>query len=207
LNIPIKHEFSRVVLGKLSPDVWSLIDPVYDNLAEQARIRLRADGFLNDDVCIVREIELRHPGQIGTLRIALMDGGETDRTDRIKEDFLVAYERSYGHRDTKATIEIAGVRVIGMGRFVPFELQTAEIAPAAAPLPASTRQVYFDEAGGWIEADIYRGSELGPGQAFAGPAIIEEETTSIVVLPGDKCTVDALGNFLIRFGKGTTGET
>jgi len=45
---------------------------------------------------------------------------------------------------------------------------------------------------------IYRGSHLDPGASLQGPAIIEEITTSVVVGPGDSCTVDRLGNYIIR---------
>ena len=45
---------------------------------------------------------------------------------------------------------------------------------------------------------IYHGTDLKPGATFHGPAIIEETTTSVVVAPGDVCSVDAFTNYVIR---------
>ena len=82
-----------------------------------------------------------------------------------------------------------------------FELRAAEAAEGAPPV-ASQRPVYFDEASGWVATRIYRGVDLMPGAAVDGPAVIEEATTSVIVAPGDRCTVDSIGNFLIRFDEG-----
>jgi len=48
--------------------------------------------------------------------------------------------------------------------------------------PSSVRSAVFD--GRWIETPIYRGEDLRSGDKVLGPAIIEEPTTTIVVIPG-----------------------
>ena len=197
LNLPIKHEFGRVFLGKLDAAVWDVLNPIYDALEAQARARLTEDGFSAETSRVVRELELRHPGQIGILRVTVAKDDVVD-CRRVKEDFLAAYERFYGHRDTMSEIEIAGVRVIGLGLFPSLELQTSEVTAGAPPV-ATERQVYFDEAGGWVATRAYRGADLRPGAVVRGPAIIEEATTSVILSPGDVCTIDAMDNFLIRF--------
>ena len=45
----------------------------------------------------------------------------------------------------------------------------------------------------WREVPVYALDDLRPGHALAGPAIIEAETTTVVVDAGDKVTVNALG--------------
>lgn len=204
LNIPIKHELGRVFLGKLNTGIWDLLNPIYDDLKSQVQARLRDEGFSSGNARVTRELELRHPGQIGTLRVTLAED-ETDNTQRAKEDFLAAYERSYGHRDTTSEIEIAGLRVIGLGLFPPFKLRNSEIG-SGVPKPRANRHVYFDVASGWIATSVYHGTELGAGHIVRGPAIIDEATTSIILAPGDVCTVDTLGNFLIRFEQGDVRE-
>jgi N-methylhydantoinase A len=200
LNIPIKHELTRVFLGTLKECVWSDIDPIYETLETQARARLTGDGFCAATSRVVREIELRHPGQIGTVRVTVAGNEAADRA-RVRDDFLDAYERLYGHRDSNSPIEIAGLRIVGLGLFPYFELRAAEAAPGVPPVK-SEREVYFDEAGGWVATRIYSGANLRPGASIEGPAIIEEATTSVILAPGDLCAIDRLGNFLIRFDEG-----
>lgn len=200
LNIPIKHEFARVFLGKLDAAVWDVLNPIYDALEAQARAQLTEDGFSAVSSRVVREVELRHPGQIGTLRVTLAENEAVDWL-RVKEDFLTVYERFYGHRDTTSEVEIAGVRVIGLGLFPALNLRVSQTTAGMAPI-STERQVYFGESGGWIAARAYRGADLRPGAKICGPAIIEEATTSVILAPGDVCTVDALDNFLIQFDDG-----
>ncbi len=52
----------------------------------------------------------------------------------------------------------------------------------AAP-PSAWRDVFDVGQGAWIKAGVYRRSELPPGSAFPGPAIIVEESTSTVIGP------------------------
>lgn len=205
LNIPIKHEFGRVFLGKLDANIWDSLSPIYDDLAAQAQVRLQEDGFSTETTRVMRELELRHPGQIGTLRVMLAENKMYD-WQKVREEFLAAYERSYGHRDITSEIEIAGVRVIGIGLFPPFKLRPSRIA-TDSPAVLTKREVYFDQADGRITTSIYHGTDLCPGAVVQGPAIIEEATTSIILAPGDLCKVDTLGNFLIQFDNGDKRES
>ena len=47
------------------------------------------------------------------------------------------------------------------------------------------------------EAAIYDGEKLEPGMSFAGPAIVEDPGTTVVVHPGNRVEVDGFGNIQI----------
>ena len=47
---------------------------------------------------------------------------------------------------------------------------------------------------------MYSGELLTPGTSVAGPAIIREPTTTVVVYPGSRATVTPLGNYLLEIG-------
>ena len=69
-------------------------------------------------------------------------------------------------------------------------------ASKKAPEPAERRSIYLD--GGRQEIDVYTGAELRPGHRIAGPAIIEELTTTVLIGPADRLEVDAANNFMIH---------
>ena len=50
------------------------------------------------------------------------------------------------------------------------------------------RKAYFD---GWVDVDVYAAERLQPGNVIQGPAIIEAETTTVIVNVGDRVTVNA----------------
>jgi N-methylhydantoinase A len=47
----------------------------------------------------------------------------------------------------------------------------------------------------------YERHDLAAGLALAGPAVIEEASTSIVIGPADRARIDADGNLIIDLGK------
>jgi N-methylhydantoinase A len=48
-------------------------------------------------------------------------------------------------------------------------------------------------AGGVAEVPVYDFAELGADQPVAGPAIVESDTTTVLLLPGDAARMDARG--------------
>jgi len=66
----------------------------------------------------------------------------------------------------------------------------------SAALRAS-RSVYFKDAAGNVDCAVYDREQLGAGDAFAGPAIIEEWNTTTIVHPGQRLEVDLYGNLII----------
>jgi len=55
----------------------------------------------------------------------------------------------------------------------------------------TSRKVRF--SGGLKDTPVYARSSLQPGSSIAGPAIIEERETTIVILPGWQASVDRHG--------------
>ena len=73
-------------------------------------------------------------------------------------------------------------------------MQRGESAKAAKQAsickPQGTRKAYF---GGWRDIPVYAFDTLQPGHSLNGPAIIEAETTTVLVDTGDRVSVNALG--------------
>jgi N-methylhydantoinase A len=70
--------------------------------------------------------------------------------------------------------------------------------PAGSPR-LGARKAFF--AGRFVATPVWAGPRLAAGQTIAGPAIVEEPFTTIVLYPGQRAKVDALGNYLITLGR------
>ena len=66
--------------------------------------------------------------------------------------------------------------------------------PAAAK---GRRSVYIPEANAFRDVPVYDGHRMRFGNAIAGPAMIEQETTAIFVSASYDCVVDAYGSFAL----------
>jgi N-methylhydantoinase A len=96
-------------------------------------------------------------------------------------------------------VEIVSLRVAAVGPMVPPALR--EQPPAIGdPKPASRRQVYFEETGGFAHCPIYDRAGLGSGARLAGPAVVEQMDSTTAVHPGQVLVVDGWGNLLIAVG-------
>ncbi len=80
---------------------------------------------------------------------------------------------------------LVNVRAAAIGRLPGFPQERSPAAGADAA-PRARRRVHMDA---WLEAPVFDFSALGPGRTLDGPAIVESDTTAIVLRPGDRATV------------------
>ena len=111
-----------------------------------------------------------------------------------ESDFDDASEETYAFRLPTA-VEIVEARVsVSAARDEPVEWSAASTpAPELRP-----RDVDLDQHGGVQRATVVERRTLEPGDRLAGPCIVEEPATTVLVLPGQSVTVDELSNLVIE---------
>ena len=70
--------------------------------------------------------------------------------------------------------------------------------PGDPPEPKERREVYFSEAGGYVDCPIYDRYSLPAEAHIPGPAIVEEFDSTTVLHPGYAIRVDRNGNLMIE---------
>ena len=204
------HIYERVDI-MASPFDLDRVNALLESLRLQAQAQLLADGLPEERHRFRFALDMRHKGQIHEVEVGLdaMRVGR-DEFDHLRERFTSLYERLYGSGSS-----LAGARLeIVTGRcrasaatpkpsFVKHDALTGEI-PASARL--GRRSVYWPRIArasegaatglpGRIETPIYDGHGLVPGNRLEGPAVVELETTTVVLHPGQTLAMDAYGNF------------
>jgi N-methylhydantoinase A len=140
--------------------------------------------------------DMRYVGQSYEIEVpmdpAWLAGGDADA---LLAAFHGAHERIYGHADREAPAEIVNLRV--QLRAIRPKVPLAEIAPGPVdPAPRESRRIWLD--GRPTTAGVFDRAALGRGARIAGPAIVEQPDTTVLV-PGDYTgEVDKLGNLLLR---------
>jgi N-methylhydantoinase A len=66
---------------------------------------------------------------------------------------------------------------------------------------ASERQVFFDEAGGFVKTNIYHFDRLAPGSSISGPAILEGMDSTVLINPSWTGQIDQYGNCIMEPSK------
>lgn len=144
-----------------------------------------------------RQAMIRFRGQRHSMRTLL---GAAVSAEDVRTEFENQYRRRYGFVEPGAPIEIVSLVLTAMAHIdrPALEKLTPAINPDAGA-KATTRLVYFAEAGGRLETPVYRRSALAPGFSASGPAIIEEYGSTTVVGPNDRFEIGDLGEIRIRF--------
>jgi N-methylhydantoinase A len=167
----------------------------FDRLERIASLWIATEGDILGSTRYEASADMRYAGQAFELPVQLSHAVRR-KADlaALTELFHQAHEKVYSFRDLSSSVEITAERLRVVGEIPPVTLPRLAIAHVAAA-SATVRTVFLD--GGGIAADVYQRDDLQPTQVLRGPAIVEQEDTTTIVLPGWSATVDAIGNLLI----------
>ena len=146
-------------------------------------------------------VEARYKAQVWELDTPVPSSSLASDADvaALAESFHQVHERVYAVRDEGSPVEFVNWKGrVAIRMFEPPPLSETH-AETYEPSPASRRSCYFLETGR-SDTPIFNGGVLKPGASIAGPAIIEEPTTTIVVYPGLSATLSAAGNYILNCG-------
>jgi N-methylhydantoinase A len=190
LTSDLRYELSRTHFESGASSTADEVRNIFADLEAAALERLR--GWFNGPVRAERSAEMRYGEQIFEIDVPL-DGLDLDSpllvTD-IEARFHARHEELYTYASPEQEVVFVNARVAAIGEVAAPEQGTAIVASAPVCAPRSRRRALF---GTWREVDVYALDELGPGATLAGPAIIEAETTTVVINAGDRLSVNALG--------------
>ena len=118
----------------------------------------------------------------------------------LAEAFHQVHDRIYAVRDEGSAVEFVNWKGrIAVRAFDAPPLPAGEAAPHL-PEPDDHRDCAFADTGR-VRTPVFRGAHLRPGACVAGPAIIEEPTTTIVVYAGGEARCSATGHFILHVGE------
>ena len=185
-----------------SPFDLERVNTLLAELGDKGRSHLLDDGVDAGSHQFRFSIDMRHRGQINEVEVDL-DSGVLDAAalEQLRERFVERYERLYGHgaalRGARLEMVTFRCRASAVSRKPELAAATQmsqEIAPDAQ---TGTREIYWAEWKKLSATPIFDGYRLVPGNALEGPCVVETTTTSMVVHPDQRISVDALGNFVV----------
>ncbi len=155
-----------------------------DELGEQARSQLAAQGMEPESIRVVERVLLRYAGTDTAL--AVEAGSAVD----LEQRFVQAYQQRFAHllEGRELIVESVSVEAIGGGDGAsesPKEL-------ADGDLVCTRQQIRLFDDGHWHDAALALRSDCLPGQRIDGPAVIVEANTTITVAPGWRAKITAL---------------
>lgn len=185
----LRRDFVRSIRRSVDDKTAALMLDVMKELEDEGSAWLDREGETSQTRRFERGADMRYAGQAYELRVKL-DENCRDAAS-IAEAFHLEHERIYGFRDTDTDVELGTVRLAVVG--VTENISQPEIAAGSGKPTCKGERPIF-RFGKWVSAGVYDRSALGAGDQIAGPAIIEQDDTTTVLLPGWSARADALGN-------------
>ena len=200
-NADFSHDYIQSVVRPLAEIRVNDAIAIADALMRRAVADLDAEDIAGDRRKLSPAFDLRYVGQTTEIAVSLPGGLDSlaDGFDVVEERFHDLHERLYSYRVPGEPIELVNVRLHAAGRVARPPLPAVERS-AARPEPAGERRVLLPDGTGACPVAVYRRDRLAPGASWAGPAIVEEPSSTTLILEGMTATVDAYGNMILLLG-------
>ena len=197
LTCDVRRDFLRSRLAPLARLTPAELEQPFTELAAEARERLLAEGFPSADVYLERALDLRYRGQGYELTTPL----DTPIRDAagiavLRQRFDQLHAQRFGHCAPDVPVDVVSWRVRAFARVPRLALRPATARSPSPAEPAARRAIYVD--GQWREAAIYWRDRLRPGQWLAGPAVVEQDDSTTLILPNQVAHVDPYGHLVVR---------
>jgi len=189
LSTPLRYEASRTHIGDTRSLCADDLRALFDDLAKVATDKIIAKAAA--EIRIQRSAEMRYGEQIYEIDVPLddLDWDAPDLMDQVSDAFRRRHEALFTYSLSGQDIVLVNARVAATSDADALpDLPASEAKRSAAP-PKQGRI----HLGSWRKVPIYPLDALLPGQKLAGPALIEADTTTVLLKDGDRAVVNRWG--------------
>jgi N-methylhydantoinase A len=200
LVAPLAFDFVRSAYSRLDSLDWNFVNTLLGEMAGEGRAVLEGSGLSAAGISYQRSADMRFIGQGHEVSVPLPDGVLSERhLPRINAAFEEIYRTLYGREGPDVAIEVINWRVIASGPKAEMDFHLPAGAAARDKTLKGSRPAYFPEHGRYMETPVYDRYALAPGFTFAGPAIIEERESTLIVGACGRGRVDERLNVVVEF--------
>jgi N-methylhydantoinase A len=187
LNTDLRIELMRSQSQTHGIDVDAL-RAAFEAMEREGRARL---AWFDGEVVVRRSADMRYGEQVFEIAVDLegVDWEAPDLAARIEAAFHRAHAALYTYSSPDQDVVLVNARASVIGRLPAASGGAAGRAGEAAS-PKGRRRVWL---GGWTDVPVFDFAALGAGQVLAGPAIVESDTTTVLLRAGDTARFDARG--------------
>lgn len=196
LTTDIRHDLVYTEIVRLDKESdLEKINQIFGQL-EDRMLTIFKEELGVGEVITQRYADMRYYGQEHTVKVPIPDVRiDREEIKLIANRFHEHHEREYAFR-LDGPIEIVNFHVVGEYKIKKFELkELAQTADAPDDALVGDRKVYLN--GDDLTLSVYNKQRLSPGFKFEGPAIIEDPTSTILILETQRVVVDKYGNVSI----------
>ena len=199
LMAPFSMDLVSTYLSEIEALEWRAIKELYARFEKEATATLVEAGADAAAIRLRRTADMRYAGQAREVSVDIphTDFGP-DMTDALRNAFFDAYRGLYGRHLTNVAVEAVNWRLHAAAPPSPFKLKPASAGGRRGSGPVKSRRAYFQELGAFVDCPTYNAANLTPDSVIAGPAIVEQPGSTIVIGPSGTGRVDQYLNLVVE---------
>ena len=179
-------------LAPVTSEAAVLVSAVFEEL------RAAAEDYFTGEANALRfscAIDMRYAGQEHT--VPVVTPPELGDADQLLGAFHAAHQQAYTFALPDTSAEMVTFHLAAELDTAQVQLPQLRAGTNAEPARLGRRPVYFGELGGWLPVDVFDRELLPAGIRLNGPLLVQELTTTTLVLPGQELQLDGHGLLLI----------
>lgn len=190
----------RAVLGDARRADPEHVDGQYRALEQRGAAAVARDGLTGQPIAQRRTADMRYRGQAYEIEVPVATPVTRKALDDAVTAFHARHDAVYGHSDDSRVVDLVNLRTVTFQMLArpPAASVIGALRQRGAPYGPAARRGMVVPGADAVEAPIYRRSDLPEAARVDGPAIVEQEDSTILVLPGQRGYVDGAANFFIR---------
>jgi N-methylhydantoinase A len=203
LVAPLAFDFVRSLPGQLEALDWTAANAAIEEMEREGASILRRT-VSEESISFRRTADMSYRRQGYEITVPIPAGRLGPASEpAIRAAFEAAYTAIYGHVAPDVEIDVVSWRVVALGPRPELGLPKGEGGGRGAEGGTSgalkgARAAYMPELDGFGEVPVYDRYGLAPGDAFVGPAIVEERESTVVLGPEARARVDEGLNLIVE---------
>jgi N-methylhydantoinase A len=191
LHTDLRYEVAKSEVGAAGVPEDAALRALYAAL--EADGRARVSGWFGGAVEARRAADMRYGEQVFEVGVHLddLDWDAPGLAERVREAFHRRHEALFTYALRGEEVVLVNARLAVVGRLPAAAALGAPAAGAEPAAPRGHRRIRLES--GEAEVPVLAFAALAPEQAIPSPAIVESDTTTVLLLPGDAARMDARG--------------
>ncbi len=198
LMAPARVDRVATVACRMGEMKWRAFEQSFVKLEREAGAVIAKTVAKRSKVTLTRAADMRFVGQGFELVVALPCGPYNERSAAaLRAAFTTVYGKTFGHVPPVGEIEIINIRVTASAQVATGALQVASGKRGATDALKGKRTAWVGARGRFELMPVYERYRLAIGVAVRGPALIEEDSTTLILPPKARATVERSGNIVV----------